>query len=78
LTDLDLPDTIKTIGNYAFYGCTNLDYAGRMANDLPYDAEIEYIESTGTQYINTEISVETEDTLIQDYIVTVPSAKSSR
>ena len=25
------------------------------AETLPYDAEIEYIESTGTQYINTEI-----------------------
>jgi hypothetical protein len=29
LTDLDLPDTVKTIGNYAFYGCTSLDYAGK-------------------------------------------------
>jgi hypothetical protein len=48
LTDLDLPDTVKTIGNYAFYGCTSLNYAGQMANGLPYDAEIEYLESTGT------------------------------
>ena len=63
LTGLDLPNTVKTIGNYAFYGCASLGYAGRMANDLPYDAEIEYLESDGTQYINTEISVETEDTL---------------
>lgn len=78
LTGLDLPDTVKIIGNYAFYGCTSLNYAGRMANNLPYDAEIEYLESDGTQYINTEISVETEDTLTQDYIVTVPSAKSTR
>jgi hypothetical protein len=29
LTDLDLPDTVKTIGDYAFYGCTSLDYAGK-------------------------------------------------
>lgn len=55
LVDLDLPDTVKTIGNYAFYGCTSLNYAGRMSNDLPYDTEIEYLESTGTQYIDTEI-----------------------
>ena len=47
LTNLSLPDTIKTIGNYAFYGNTSLNYAGRITNDLPYDAEIEYLENDG-------------------------------
>ena len=55
LTDLDLPDTVKTIGNYAFYGCASLNYVGRIANDLPYDAEIEYLENDGKQWIDTEI-----------------------
>lgn len=55
LSNLSLPDTIKTIGDYAFYGDTSLDYAGRMANDLPYDAEIEYLENDGKQWIDTEI-----------------------
>ena len=48
MTSIDIPDSITSIGDYAFYGDTSLDYAGRMANDLPYDAEIEYLESTGT------------------------------
>ena len=51
LTGLDLPDAVKTIGDYAFYGCASLNYAGRMANDLPYDAEIEYLEA---KYISTQ------------------------
>lgn len=58
LTDLDLPDTVKTIGSYAFYGCTSLNYAGRMTNDLPYDAEIEYLEIA-----QTTCKVVTEDIL---------------
>jgi hypothetical protein len=36
LTDLDLPDTVKSIGSYAFYGCTSLDYAG---NKTTYSAK---------------------------------------
>lgn len=64
LTDLDLPDTIKTIGNYAFYGCTSLDYVGKKVEvevpDEPEDGgqmrEIEYLESTGTQWIDFIVS----------------------
>lgn len=55
LTGIDLPDTVKTIGNYALYGCASLDYIGRIANDLPYDAEIEYLENDGKQWIDTAI-----------------------
>lgn len=29
--------------------------SGRALVKMPYDAEIEYLESTGTQYINTRI-----------------------
>lgn len=34
---------------------TNLVYSSSSGNMLPYDAEIEYLQSTGTQYINTGI-----------------------
>ena len=35
LSNLSLPDTIKTIGNYAFYGDTSLDYAGKQNTEFP-------------------------------------------
>ena len=28
---------------------------------LPYDSEVEYLESTGTQYINTLVSLDSDD-----------------
>jgi hypothetical protein len=41
LTDLDLPDTVKTIGSYAFYGCTSLNYAGRKVEiEIPDEPDI--------------------------------------
>ena len=32
-----------------------------MIAGLPYDAEVEYLESTGTQYINTLVSLDSDD-----------------
>ena len=34
---------------------------------LPYDAEVEYLESTGTQYIDLGITAEATDVIIIDY-----------
>ena len=35
---------------------TNLVYSSSSSNMLPYDAEIEYLQASGTQYINTGIN----------------------
>ena len=34
-----------------------LNMSGRALVKMPYDAEIEYLESTGTQYIDTQINI---------------------
>lgn len=34
-----------------------LNMSGRLLNFRPYDAEIEYLESTGTQWIDADVSV---------------------
>jgi hypothetical protein len=52
LTDLDLPDTVKTIGNYAFYGCTSLNYAGRKVEiEIPDEPEIEIPDEPEVDYL---------------------------
>lgn len=44
--------------NYVFSGDSQSGYEW-VEQTLPYDAEIEYLESTGTQYINTNIYLNT-------------------
>jgi hypothetical protein len=54
LTDLDLPDTVKTIGNYAFYGCTSLNYAGRKVEiEIPDEPDVDYLCFTAEQANST-------------------------
>lgn len=38
-----------------------------MGKSLPYDAEVEYIEGSGTQYVNTLITLENTDKIIVDF-----------
>ena len=44
-------------------------YGGVFARELPYDAEVEYIESSGTQYIDTGVNPEVEPRVISDFTV---------
>ena len=44
--------------------------AAWSGKSLPYDAEVEYLESTGTQYIDTEI-IATENTRVKATLMTL-------
>ena len=41
-----------------------------MMKRLPYDAEVEYLESTGTQYIDTGVIFKTQPRVVFDWLVT--------
>lgn len=55
----------------------NLRNALMTGKRLPYDAEVEYLESTGTQYINIPITLETSDRIYCDFVPRASSANGA-
>lgn len=47
-----------------------LNMSGRLLNFRPYDAEVEYLRSTGTQYINTGVILQRADLCRMDIVCT--------
>lgn len=45
-------------------------HCGMSGAKLPYDAEVEYLESTGTQYIDTGVIFKTQPRVVFDWLVT--------
>lgn len=49
-----------------------------MIMGVPYDVEIEYLQSSGTQYINTGVNIATTDDIIVTYYNVTPMSSSGR
>ena len=54
LKTFDIPDSVKSIGSYAFYSSGN--NVDKSAEEMPYDAEIDYLKGSVSQYIDTGIT----------------------
>lgn len=54
LKTFDIPESVKSIGSYAFYSSGN--NVDKSAEEMPYDAEIEYLKGSRYQYIDTGIT----------------------
>lgn len=54
------------------------DLVWQAVKPLPYDAEVEYLESTGTQWIDTGYAVTTQNVrIVSRYCFTTPSSSST-
>ena len=50
----------------------------KMVKQLPYYCEVEYLESTGTQYIDTGVYVNSNDTVETECVITITGSTGSR